>query len=372
MEANTNQRNRVIIRYNIAGILMNLLLSAAKIIIGLLINSYAVMLDAINGFSDMATSFLSILSTMFAGKRADREHPFGYGRLEYITSMFCSAFVIFMELHADYDIIKGLFSGDKSTPKYNTAVVVLLIVSVAAKILYGLLTRREGQRINASVLVMSGTEAIGDSVVSAAILLNIAIYRITHVDLEPWLTILISLFIIKTGIEMLRDCANKLLGSKGDPELYRRVKEMIVSEEDVQNVFYLTLHNYGEELSVGSVDIEVDEGMTAAETTKLVQRIRRKLAGSSVRLASVGIYGTDIGKPENARMWDKVLEIVRCHPEFLRAYAFTFDADHKMASFLVVPDPKLRDGGNAVTLLEQDLTKAFPDVRFDIDSILDC
>ena len=347
---------------------MNLLLSVAKLIIGFMIHSTAVMLDAINGFSDMVTSLLSVLSTLFASKRVDQAHPFGYGRLEYISSMFGGAFVIFMAVQAIYTSVRELLSPGASAPDYNTAVVLLMVISVAAKVICGRLTRNAGRRIKSTALIMSGTETIGDSIVSAAILANIAVYRITCVDLEPWLSIGISLFIIKTGIDMMGECANKLLGVKEDPEFYRNIKERIVEEPEVRNVFYLTLHNYGEELYVGSVDIEVDETMTVAETTQLMRRIRRRVAENNVRLASIGIYGTD---SRNADLWDSILAIVRMHPEVLRAYAFSYNADRKTASFLVALNPKMRNKGQAVSLLEGELRKAFPDTTFDIDSILD-
>ena len=150
MEAKVENRNRVIIRFNIAGIIMNLLLSAAKLIIGLKNKSRAVMLDAVNGFSDMTTSVLSIPSTLFGGKRVDRAHPFGYGRLEYITSMFGSVFVIFMAAHAIYGSIRELIDSDATAPNYNAAVIVLMAISLAAKIIYGLLTRSTGKRIRST------------------------------------------------------------------------------------------------------------------------------------------------------------------------------------------------------------------------------
>jgi cation diffusion facilitator family transporter len=348
--------------------MMNLLLSAAKLIIGLKISSRAVMLDAVNGFSDMATSVLSILSTIFGGKRVDRTHPFGYGRLEYITSMFGNVFVIFMAAHAIYDSIRDLIGADASAPNYNTAIIILMAVSLVAKVVYGLLTRNAGKRIRSTALVMSGTETIGDSIVSAAILLNIAIYRITHVNLEPWLSIAISLFIIKACAGLMRECGNKLLGAKGDPQLVHQIKEMVAEEPEVQNVFHLTLHNYGEELCLGSVDIEVDEGMCVTETTRLMRRIRRRAAEKGVRLTSVGIYGTD---SRDAEMWDKILEIVRTHQDIQRAYAFSYDDDAKTATFLVALNPDSRAKEHSVDMLENELEKTFPGVDFEIDRIID-
>lgn len=371
MESKTSTRNHVIIRYNIAGIIVNLFLSAAKLVVGLMVNSRSIMLDALNGFSDMVTSLMSILSTLFAGKRVDRTHPFGYGRLEYITSMFSSVFVLFMAAHAIYSSIRDLMGPDASTPNYTNEVILLMVISLVAKVVYGVLTRKAGKRIHSTALVMSGTETIGDSFISAAILANIAIYHFTHVNLESWLSILISLFIIKTGVEMVSECVNKLLGAKGDPELYRRVKKMVVEEPEVQNVFSLTLHNYGEELCVGSVDVEVDDQMTVTESTQLMRRIRRNAARVGVVLNSVGIFASNIGDPQKAAMWDHILEIIRKHPEILRAYAFSYEDASKTASFLVVLAPESRNKRYSVGQLENELKRVFPKVSFDIECILD-
>ena len=282
--------------------------------------------------------------------------------------MFGSVFVILMAAHAIYDSIRDLVNPDAAAPNYNMAVIILMAISLVAKVVYGVLTRNAGKRIRSTALVMSGTETIGDSIVSAAILLNIAIYRITHVDLEPWLSIAISLLLIKTCVELMRECGNKLLGAKGDPQMFRQIKEMVAEEQEVLNVFHLTLHNYGEELCVGSVDIEVDEGMSVAETTRLMRRIRRRAAERGVRLASVGIYGTD---SRNEEMWDRILEIVRTHQEIQRAYAFSYDDDAKTASFLVALKPDSRVETRSVAMLENELEETFPGVDFDIDLILD-
>ena len=168
MEQTSESRNRTIIRCNKAGILLNFILSAAKLAIGFLIGSRAVVLDAVNGFSDMISSLISIISTVYAEKRTDREHPLGYGRLEYVSSMFTTVFIVFMGLHAIYGSVKEILHPD-GAPDYNTAVIVLMIISLVAKVIYGIINRREGKRINAVALIMSGTEAIGDSGVSAAI-----------------------------------------------------------------------------------------------------------------------------------------------------------------------------------------------------------
>ena len=371
MNKQNSTRSRTIIQYNTAGIVLNLLLSAAKLVVGLAIKSRAVMLDAINGFSDILSSFITMISTIYAGRHRDRDHPFGYGRMEYIASMLTTVFILCMGLHAIYGAIRELLSSDGSAPDYNTAVIVLMIVSLAAKSFYGLAAHRTGKRIGSVALIMIGIESLGDSLVSLAILVTIVIYRATGLDLEPWLSILISLYLVKTGLSMLRECINKLVGTRGDPEVYKTIKRLIADEPGVLNVFNLVIHNYGEEQIIGSVDISVEEEMKAADTTRLTRRIVRKAAENGVTLSSVGVYGSG-SDPESTEIWDRILGVIRTHPEFLRAYAFSYDPPpENNVFFLVVADPSVHDKKNLITALEADLKQVFPDISFDIGIALD-
>ena len=364
-------RNQTILRYNAAGILMNGILAVAKLILGLMIHSRAVVLDALNGFSDLVSSLLSLFSVLFASRGSDRSHPFGYGRLEYITSLFSTLFILAMSLHAVVSAVRDLFEHDAVAPDYNLAIVVLMLVSLAAKLVYGFLSRRVGKRLQAVALIISGTESMGDAVVSAAILVTIAVYRLAGLNFEPWLSILISLFLVKTCCELIRVCVSKLLGTRGDPAFYTSLKKLIIQEPEVLNVFNLVIHNYGEELAVGSVDIEVDETMTAGETTKLVRRIMHNSAQQGVRVSSVGVYGTNIRDPEVAEMWDRILSVIRSRPECVRAYAFCYDAEAHTASFDLVLEPSVRRKEQVVQSLRNELEQLYPDTAFYIQMAMD-
>jgi hypothetical protein len=216
---------------------------------------------------------------------------------------------------------------------------------------------------------MTGTDAIGDALISVAILITILVYHLTEVDIENWVSILISLFIIKTGVEMLRECVSKLLGRRADPELQKRIRKLIASQRGVRNAFNLVIHNYGEDVWIGSVDIEVDEDMTAAEATKLSRRIIQKAAEQNIRLTSVGICGTNLNEAYNAELWDRILAHIEDHPEFIRAYAFSYDAEEHLAYFYVVPDVTIRKNKDAaVAKLRAELEEEFPDIVFNIDT----
>ncbi len=361
-------RNRTIIRYGIAGLVMNLLLSVAKLVCGEVIHSRAIMMDALNGLTDMVSSIFSISSAAYAGKGADREHPFGFGRLEYVASMFTTVFIVFMGLRGIWGAIADIVVPDEP-PQYGRAVILLMFMSLLAKIVCGTLTRRAGKRIGAIGLIMTGTETIGDAVISAAILIAIAVYRLTGADIENWVSILISLFIVKTGVEMLRECVSKLLGQRAGPELQKRVRQLIASQNGVLNVFNLVIHNYGEGVWVGSVDVEVDADMSAGEATKLSRRIIRKASEEGIRLTSVGICGTNLDEGQNAALWDRILAHIGRHPEFVRAYAFSYDAEDHLACFYVVPDVTVRKTkAAAVAKLQQELEREFPGIVFSIDT----
>ena len=362
-------RNQTILRYNVAGIVMNAVLSLAKLILGLTIHSRAVVLDALNAFSDTVSSLLSMFSVLFSSRGCDREHPFGYGRLEYITSLLSALLILGLSLHAVVSAVRELIQQNAAVPNYNLAIELLMLISLAAKLIYGFLARRTGKRIRSVALMISGTESLGDSVVSAAILASIAVYRMTGLNIEPWLSILISLFLMKTCCDLIRVCVSKLLGRRADPELQKRIRKLIASQRGVRNAFNLVIHNYGEDVWIGSVDIEVDEDMTAAEATKLSRRIIQKAAEQNIRLTSVGICGTNLNEAHNAEIWDRILAHIEDHPEFIRAYAFSYDAEEHLAYFYVVPDVTIRKNKDAaVAKLRAELEEEFPDIVFNIDT----
>ena len=171
---------------------------------------------------------------------------------------------------------------------------------------------------------------------------------------------------------MVRECADKLLGKQAEPELQRKIRKMIASQKGVWNVFNLVIHNYGENVWIGSVDIEVDVSMTAGELTKLTRRIIKNAADQGIRLTSVGICGTNLDEAQNAELWDRILKKVGQFPELLRAYAFSFDREENQAYFYVVLDPSARKRKEAVvTALQQELNKDAPDIGFHIDASLE-
>ena len=360
-------REKTIVRTGFIGIIANIFLAGFKAVIGVLTASIAIILDAVNNLTDALSSVITIITAKLAGRRPDKKHPYGYGRIEYLSTMIISVIILYAGVTSLVESVKKIISPD--TPDYTPVSLIIIAVAVAVKIVLGLYVRATGNRVKSDSLIASGKDALLDAVISASTILAAVIFLIWHISLEAWLGAVISLVIIKAGIEMLLEGISSVLGERVDSELSQNVRKSVLSFPEVSGVYDLVIHNYGEDVWIGSVDIEVDEDMTAAEATKLSRRIIQKAAEQNIRLTSVGICGTNLNEAHNAELWDRILAHIEDHPEFIRAYAFSYDAEEHLAYFYVVPDVTIRKTKDAaVAKLRAELEEEFPDIVFNIDT----
>ena len=370
MPVNGNERSKTIIRYNLIGVGMNFILALLKITVGFHIRSGAVILDGINGCADMMSSGISIAASTVAGRRADKAHPLGYGRLEYVSSLFITMLIMYMGIRSIIGSVAAIIQ-PLPDPKYNTVIIVVMIVSVFCKISYGVLLRRVGRRLNSVSLIMTGTESLGDALVSTAILAAIVSLRFFRFNLEPYLCILISIMILYTGIKMIRECMNKILGQRIDQEYKKEIKQALIMEDGVLNVCNLMVHTYGEDVLIGSVDIEVEGDMKAAEATKLSRRLIRRAAEHGLTLTSVGITGSSLSDPRADEIWDTILDVARKHEDILQVQRFTVDFEEKVISFFVILDYGNRNRSATLEAFRAELEPLFPDMTIELTPGID-
>ena len=220
---NVLSRDRQIIRVSFVGIAANLLLAGFKVFVGLLSHSIAIILDAVNNLSDAASSVITIVGTKLAGRSPDKKHPFGYGRIEYLSAMSISLIVLYAGVTSFVESVKKIIHPE--TPDYRPVTLVIVAVAVVVKIVLGSYVKGQGEKLNSDSLVNSGEDAKLDSLISTATLAAALIFIFTKVSLEAWLGAIISVIIIKSGIEMLRETLSKILGENIDPELARKIKK---------------------------------------------------------------------------------------------------------------------------------------------------
>ena len=369
MSEQTN-RNRIIIRTSIIGILANVFLAAFKAVVGLTSNSIAIVMDAVNNISDAASSVITIIGTKLAGKEPDRKHPFGYGRIEYLSAMIISLLVLYAGITAFVESVRKIIHPD--TPDYSAAALIIVAVAVVVKIVLGRYVKATGEKVHSDSLINSGEDATLDSVISASTLVAAAIYLIFHVSLEAWLGAVISLVIIKSGVEMLRDALSRILGQRADAQLARDIKNTISQHPEIGGVYDLILNDYGPDTYHGSVHIEVADTMTADKLDQLIRKVTEEVyRKSGVLLTGISVYSMNTKDPEAVAARERVREIVSGFPELLQMHGFHLDQAEKSIRFDVVVSFDAKDRKAVHRALCEQVQSAFPDYRLQITTDTD-
>ena len=348
------KRDKVIVRTSIIGILANVFLAAFKAFVGLTANSIAIVMDAVNNLTDAASSVITIVGTKLAGKEPDRKHPFGYGRIEYLSATLISMLVLYAGVTAFVESVKKILQPD--VPDYSTASLIIVAV-----------VKHVGEQVNSDSLVNSGEDATLDSIISASTLVAAGIYLLWGVSLEAWLGAVIALVIIKSGIEMLRDTLSKILGERADAELARQLKQTITSYPGISGAYDLVLHNYGPDAYNGSVHIEVPDTLSADDLDKLLRKITVEVyAKHNVLLTAIGVYSFNTKDPEAAAAREKVLALVTENPHVLQMHGFYLDKAEKTLRFDIVVSFDAKDRREVYREICDKVQREYPDYTLQV------
>ncbi|MDO4797995.1 MAG: cation diffusion facilitator family transporter [Coriobacteriales bacterium] len=357
-------RGSQIVRVSIIGILANVALAGFKAAIGLLSHSIAITLDAVNNLSDAASSAITIVGTKLASKPADRAHPYGFGRIEYLTAMIVSAIVLWAGLTSLVESIKGILN--PQTPSYDTVGLVIVGVAVVVKLVLGRYVSAAGKRLDADALTASGADATFDAIISASTLVAALLYLFCGISVEAWLGAVISIVIVKSGVDMMREALNKVLGERVDASLARGIKQTTCEVEGVQGAYDLILSDYGPQRLWGSVHVEVDENTTALEIDRITRSIQTEVYKEhSVILHTVGVYAkntTESGPTYAIRA--ALDEIVANEPHVLQVHGLYVDEKLKGVTFdLVIAFESGNREAVRLRVVDQ-MHERFPDYAF--------
>ena len=352
-------RNRVIVRTSVIGILTNVLLAAFKAVIGVVSNSIAVTMDAVNNLSDALSSVITIIGTKLAGRLPDKKHPLGYGRIEYLSAMVISGIVLYAGITAAVESVKKIIQPEK--PDYSVISLVIIAVAVAVKIVLGRYVKAKGKQVNSGSLIASGSDAMFDAVLSGSVLVSAIIYMVSGVSLEAYVGVIIAGFIIKAGVEMMIETLNEILGVRADKEKTDRIRRLLTDEPEVRGAYDLIIYNYGPDKDLASVHLELPDTMTAREIDKLTRRLERKIyKETGVVLAGVGLYSYNTGNDEAADIRRDVCERVMAHDWAIEFHGFYVDIEAKEMMFDVVMsfDIKPREG---IGIIYKEIKEAYPE-----------
>lgn len=365
MKKMNSDREKIIVRTSMIGIAANVLLAVFKAVIGILSNSVAIVMDAVNNFSDAGSSLITIIGTKLANRQPDKKHPFGYGRIEYLSAMIISGIVLYAGVTSLTESVKKIINPE--TPDYSYVSLVIVGVAIIVKIVLGIYVKSVGEKVKSASLVNSGEDARLDSVISAATLVAAIIFLISGVSLEPWLGAIISVIIIKSGFEMLKDTVSQILGERNDPELDKSIKATVRSFPDVQGAYDLVLNNYGPDSWNGSVHIEVPDTYSADRLDRLIRSIQEAVyTEHGVILTAIGVYSVNTRDEDIIKARENVSHIVLSHKYIKQIHGFYMDKDEKSMRFDMVVSFDVDDRDKLYCDIVSDITKVYPDYRLQI------
>ena len=364
MKVLTENREKAIVKTSIIGVVVNIFLAIFKVVIGITSRSIAVTLDAVNNISDALSSVITIIGTKLGAKKPNKRHPLGYGRIEYLSSMIVAAIVLYAGITSLVESVKKIITPEEAD--YSIVSLIIIVVAIFVKLILGQYVKKQGKKHNSVALVASGSEALFDAILSASVFASAIIYLVWSISLEAYVGFIISIIIIKAGVEMMIETLNDILGKRNSKEEVENIKNIICEETDVRAAYDLIMFNYGPNKNYGSVHIELSDTMTVEEVDKLTRRIQENVyLKTGVILTGIGVYSYNTSNSEAALIRNDVQKIVMSHDWALQMHGFYLNADNKTMQFDVVVSFDI-EPTEAVSILTKEVQRIYPDYLLQI------
>lgn len=352
-------REKTIVKTSVIGIIANILLAGFKAAVGLISNSIAVVLDAVNNLSDALSSVVTIIGAKLGAKQPDKKHPLGYGRIEYLSSMIVAAIVLYAGVTSLVESVKKIITPEEAD--YSLVSVVIIAVAVIVKLILGTYVKKQGKKVNSGALVASGSDALFDAILSSSVLASAIIYMIWHISLEAYVGVLISAFIIKAGVEMMLETLSEIIGKRENPEIAAKIKQLLNEEPEVRGAYDLTMFNYGPNQYYASVHLELPDTMTVDEADQLTRKAQLKVyRETGVILTGIGVYSYNTKDDEAAAVRNRIRDTVMAHEWALQLHGFYADIEKKTVRFDVVVSFDI-DKKEALKILYGEVCALYPD-----------
>ena len=329
-------RERTIITTSIKGILVNIVLVLFKSVIGFLANSIAIILDAVNNLSDVLSSVITIVGAKLARKAPDKKHPYGHGRIEYFASVLIAVIVLIAGLVAFKEsLVKIIYPVETNYTIYS---LIIIIATIITKYVFGKYVKKIGEQVNSSSLKASGIDALFDAVLSFSTLISGIVSIVWKINIEGLIGVFISIIIVKSSVDILRETIDNIIGLRIDHELAQKIKETINSYKNVKGTYDLMLHNYGPNDIMGSAHIEVPDEMTANEIHILTRKIETKVYMDFGIILTLGIYASNSSNKEYVKIKNIINNIIKQYDSILQMHGFYIDEINKSIMFDLIID----------------------------------
>ena len=263
---------------------------------------------------------------------------------------------------AIYESINSLIQHTKAT--YDNLSLIIVSIAILVKVALGLFFRRMGKKVNSDALKASGIDALFDSILSLSTLIGAIVAIYTGVAIEGYLGILIGLFIIKSGVEVMLNALSNIVGKRAEKDLAVAIKQVVTSFPEVIGAYDLILHDYGPTKTIGSIHIEVRDDITAKELHPLTRKISQAVYEKFGTILTIGIYATNESVPEVKQIRTDLYQLVKNYPSITQVHGFYVDLDTKVVSFDIIVDFKDEDAEKTKNDLIEKIKEKHPDYQY--------
>ncbi|MCR5667286.1 MAG: cation diffusion facilitator family transporter [Eubacterium sp.] len=360
-----DNRKNIVIKASVFNILATAIMASAKVVAGVLSSSSAMIMDAVSYYSDVLVALVVLVGVVLAHKEADQKHPFGYGRIEYISTMLIALFLLYTGVQSLVGAMQGLIAWMKAPldydPSYSAASIFILVLTLVIKYAIGLYLKKKGTQIKSDGLMAAAGSAIKKAQFSFATLAIALLFILTGFSADKILSVVIAIFVLKAGIMLLLKTVGNILGKRIAPELSSQVKQAIASMEGVNGAYDLILHNYGPDNYQGSVHIEVDDSMTLPQLDTLQRKIVHKIYTEyGIILTGIGIYASNSSQQE---VLDELAKIRTLAGEYeaMAVHGFYMNSQDKEMSFDVVYSFEHRERKKRFEELKIEIKSRYPE-----------
>ena len=357
---NTVSREKIIVKTGIIGIIANVFLASFKAIIGIAIHSTAMVLDAVNNFSDVLSSVVAIIGTKIASKKPDYKHPLGHGRVEYLAQMIIAALILYAGITAFWESVQKIIHPVEA--EHSAVSLTIISVAIVVKIVLGIFVKGQGKKVKSDLLISSGTDALFDAILSTAVLISAIILLIFKFNIEAYVSVIISVFILKAGYEIIKEAVDDMVGHRVEAEYTKKVKESVLSFDEVYGAYDLVLHNYGPDKYLGSLHIEVDDNMTADKIDALTRSITAKVfQDTGIIITAIGLYSRNSSNEKLMKLRNDITRLVVDHKHIKQIHGFYVDEENKRITFDVVVDFAEQNREGLIEHIKGDVKKELPE-----------
>lgn len=341
----------------IVGILVNTLLAIVKVLIGLFSNSIAITSDAINNLSDALSSIVTIVGIIFASKSANKKHPYGYGRIEYISSLIISVLLVIVGwefFKTSIDFIKN-----PKEIKFNIFSLIVLLFAIVGKIFLGSYNKKIGKKTNSPALMASSKDSYSDVLISTMTVISTLIYMIFDVLIDGYVGIFISLFIIFSGISLIDDTLNSIIGKEPEEKVVNEIYKFVKKSEKVEGAYDLILNNYGPERYIGSINVAFLDTMSLSEASLEILKLQNSVFKKFGIYLVFGIYSKNTQNENVSRDEKKIREIISKYNGIESMHAFYILYEEKLIRIDIVVDFNVKNVNELVKNIRRDISKIY-------------